>query len=95
MLAWGASTHNNAKAVAEKGGYRVTGVWPFASGSRHATWLAAHCFIVEPSGEPRRDADGNPVQKTLVVPRERAAINDVWHVIGLKGHRQRQLCLHR
>ena len=85
VLAWGASTHNNAKAVAEKGGYRVTGVWPFASGSRHATWLAAHCFIVEPNGEPRRDADGNPVQKTLVVPRERAAINDVWHVIGLKG----------
>ena len=85
VLAWGASTHNNAKAVAEKGGYRVTGVWPFASGSRHATWLAAHCFIVEPNGEPRRDADGNPVQKTMVVPRERAAINDVWHVIGLKG----------
>ena len=85
VLAWGASTHNNAKAVAEEGGFRVTGVWPFASGSRHATWLAAHCFIVEPDGTPRRDAEGNPVQKTLVVPRERAAINDVWHVIGLKG----------
>ncbi len=85
VLAWGASTHNDAKAVAEKGGFRVSGVWPFASGSRHASFLAAHCFIVEPDGQPRRDAAGNPVQKTLVVPRERAAIRDVWQVIGLKG----------
>jgi alkylation response protein AidB-like acyl-CoA dehydrogenase len=85
VLAWGASTHNDAKAIAVAGGFRVTGVWPFASGSRHATWLAAHCFIVEPDGEPRRDAGGKPVQKTLVVPREQADIRDVWQVIGLKG----------
>jgi len=83
VLAWGPT--NNAKAVAETGGFRVTGTWPFASGSRHATWLAAHCLIYEPDGQQRRDADGNPVQKTLVVPRERATIKDVWHVIGLKG----------
>jgi indole-3-acetate monooxygenase len=84
VLAWGPT--NNAKAVADKGGFRVTGVWPFASGSRHATWLAAHCLVYEPDGQQRRDANGNPVQKTLVVPRERAVINsDVWHVIGLKG----------
>jgi len=85
VLAWGASTHNDAKAVAAPGGYRVTGIWPFASGSRHATWLAAHCFIVEPNGEPRRDSAGNSLQKTLVVPRAQADIRDVWHVIGLKG----------
>ncbi len=83
VLAWGPT--NNAKAVAENGGFRVTGTWPFASGSRHATWLAAHCLIYEPDGRQCRDADGNPVQKTLVVPRERATIKDVWHVIGLKG----------
>ena len=85
VLAWGASTHNDARAVAENGGFRVTGVWPFASGSRQACWLAAHCFVAEPNGELRRDADGNPVQKTLLVPREQAEIRDVWHVIGLKG----------
>ena len=28
---------------------------------------------------------GNPVEKTFVLPRECATINDVWHVIGLKG----------
>jgi indole-3-acetate monooxygenase len=83
VLAWGPT--NNAKAIAEKGGYRVNGVWPFASGSKHATWLAAHCFIHEADGEPRRDAGGKPVQKTFVVPRERATWQDVWHVMGLKG----------
>jgi alkylation response protein AidB-like acyl-CoA dehydrogenase len=83
VLAWGPT--NNAKAIAENGGYRVSGVWPFASGSHHATWLAAHCFIYEPDGQQRRDAKGNPVQKTLVVPRERATFQDVWHVMGLKG----------
>jgi indole-3-acetate monooxygenase len=83
VLSWGPT--NNAKAIAEEGGYRVSGVWPFASGSKHATYLAAHCFIVEGDGAPRRDADGKPVQKTLLVPRERATWQDVWHVMGLRG----------
>jgi indole-3-acetate monooxygenase len=83
VLSWGPT--NNAKAIAENGGYRVNGVWPFASGSKHATWLAAHCFIVEPDGTPRRAANGSPVQKTLFVPRERATWQDVWHVMGLRG----------
>src|SRR5450755_1111004 len=34
VLAWGPT--NNAKAIADKGGYRINGVWPFASGSKHA-----------------------------------------------------------
>jgi indole-3-acetate monooxygenase len=83
VLAWGPS--GNGKAIADTGGFRVSGVWPFASGSRQATWLAAHCVVYERDGEPRRDASGKPVQKTFVLPRERAAIDDVWHVIGLKG----------
>jgi len=85
VLAWGPSTGGNSKAIAVKGGYRVTGAWPFASGSRHATWLAAHCRVFEQDGQPRRDADGNHVEKSLLVPRDRATITDVWHVIGLKG----------
>jgi alkylation response protein AidB-like acyl-CoA dehydrogenase len=83
MLAWGPS--GNGKAIADKGGFRVSGVWPFASGSRQATWLAAHCIVYEADGEPRCDADGKPVQRTLVLPREAATIKDVWHVIGLRG----------
>jgi len=85
VLAWGPSTSKNAKAIAEPGGFRVSGEWPFASGSRHATWLAAHSFVYETDGSLRRDAAGEPVQKTFVVPRRCAIIKDVWHVIGLKG----------
>jgi len=83
VLAWGPT--NNARAVADKGGYRVSGVWPFASGSKHATWLAAHCFLYEADGQQRKDSNGKPVQRTFVVPRSRATFQDVWHVIGLKG----------
>ena len=83
VLAWGPT--GSGKALVDKGGFRVSGTWPFASGSRQATWLAAHCVVYERNGEPRRDADGKPIQKTLVLPRESAKIDDVWHVIGLKG----------
>ena len=31
------------------------------------------------------DAQGQPVQRTFVIPKSSAAIADVWHVIGLKG----------
>jgi alkylation response protein AidB-like acyl-CoA dehydrogenase len=85
VLAWGPSTAADTKAVAEPGGFRITGAWPFASGSRQATWLAAHAPVYEADGQPRCDADGSPVQRTFVVPRECATIKDVWHVIGLKG----------
>jgi indole-3-acetate monooxygenase len=85
VLAWGPSTSKNEKAIVEQGGFRVSGEWPFASGSRQATWLAAHSFVYEIDGSLRRDAAGEPVQKTFVVPRRCAAIKDVWHVIGLKG----------
>src|SRR5262249_35486691 len=85
VLAWGPSTSKNAKAIADGGGFRVTGEWPFASGSRHATWFAAHSFVYESDGSLLHDAAGQAVQKTFVVPRRCAAIKDVWHVIGLKG----------
>lgn len=84
LLAWG-PPGRNAKAIAEPGGYRVTGSWQFASGSRHAKWLSGHAPVLEADGTPRKDAQGNPVERTFIFPRTAATITDVWHVIGLKG----------
>jgi len=83
VLAWGAGAAG--RAVPARGGYRVTGRWQFASGSRHATWLGAHCKIVERDGTPRLDAAGRPAERTALLPRDAAAIEDVWQVVGLRG----------
>jgi alkylation response protein AidB-like acyl-CoA dehydrogenase len=75
----------SGKAVAAEGGYRVSGTWQFASGSRQANWMAAHCTVFEPDGRPRQDANSMPVQRSLVFPKNATKMIDVWHVIGLKG----------
>jgi alkylation response protein AidB-like acyl-CoA dehydrogenase len=71
--------------VGAPGGFRITGTWQFASGSRHATWLAAHCPVYEPDGRQRLDNNGMPIEVTLVFPKSSATMIDVWHVMGLKG----------
>jgi alkylation response protein AidB-like acyl-CoA dehydrogenase len=75
----------SGKAVATENGYRLTGSWQFASGSRHATWMAAHCPVFESDGTQRLDANGISIDRTLIFPKSSAKINDVWHVMGLKG----------
>ena len=84
VLNWGPQGRT-AKAVAADGGYRITGRWPFASGSRHATWMAAHCNVSEADGTPRVDAEGRPVDRTFIFPRASVEIIDNWYVMGLKG----------
>jgi alkylation response protein AidB-like acyl-CoA dehydrogenase len=76
----------NAKAVIVDGGYRVTGNWTFASGSRHSQWLGGHCTVREPDGSPRLGPDGKPLeQRTMLFPKSSATMTDVWQVMGLKG----------
>ena len=82
-LAWGAGIQG--KAIAVDGGYRVTGTWTFASGSRHATLLGGHSWVVNADGTPRLRDDGSKLDRTVLVPREAAEIDDVWDVVGLKG----------
>ena len=84
VLAWGAGIQG--KAIAVDGGYRVSGRWTFASGSRHATWLGGHSFVFESDGTtPRIGADGRQLNRTALFRRDQADIEDNWHVIGLCG----------
>ena len=84
VLAWGpGAAHATASAV--QGGYRVSGSWPYASGSRHAQWLGGHAQLLDAEGKPCLGPDGKPAERTLLFPRAKAEIKDVWHVVGLKG----------
>jgi indole-3-acetate monooxygenase len=84
VVSWGPP--NESKAIAVPGGYRVSGQWSFASGCRQATWMGAHCRVVEPDGSLRLNAAGKPTVRTLLVPVSQATlVDDTWNVIGMRG----------
>ena len=65
-----------AKPVA--GGYRVTGRWPFGSGSSHATRFMGLTAV----------KDGNDTGKSPICcyfAPDQVIIHDTWHVSGLRG----------
>jgi alkylation response protein AidB-like acyl-CoA dehydrogenase len=82
IVAWGPGP-GEARAV--DGGYRLTGKFSFASGSRNATWLGAHVPIIEPGGARRTAPDGSAVTYTLLFPKSKVQVQDTWQVLGLKG----------
>lgn len=85
VLAWGPPA-GKTQAVEVKGGYRVSGAWQFASGSRHATWMGAKGPVFDAKGNMAMEKDGKtPMARTMLFPRAKAKITDTWHVIGLRG----------
>jgi alkylation response protein AidB-like acyl-CoA dehydrogenase len=83
VLAWGAGAAGRAHVV--PGGYRVTGKWSFASGSRHATTIGGHSLVFEANGEPRRRADGRILDRSMLFRRDQVTVIDDWQVMGLRG----------
>lgn len=71
-------------AVKVEGGYRVTGRWPFCSGSSHAKWVGGGIMVME-NGRPRMTPMGIPEMRFASFPREEAEIVDTWHVVGLRA----------
>ncbi len=72
------------RAVSVDGGFDVSGRWPFASGSTHATWFAAECILYD--GDTKRvDENGNDRTKMLFVPASEVTIHDTWDTLGLRG----------
>ena len=84
LVAWG-PVGPTVKATAVEGGYRATGTWSYASGSRHAQWLGGHSPLVDAEGKPCLGPDGKPTERTMLFPKSEAIICDVWQVMGLKG----------
>ena len=83
LISWGPPNHH--KAIAAPGGYRVTGEWHFASGSRQANWIGAHCNVVEPDGSLRLNRFGRPTVRTLLMPKDRSTPIRDWNTLGMRG----------
>jgi alkylation response protein AidB-like acyl-CoA dehydrogenase len=72
------------RATAVDGGYRLSGQFPFVSGSHDCHWFFFQPEIVD-GDEPRLNDDGNPVQRFMFLPAEKAKILDTWHTLGMRG----------
>ncbi len=83
VVAWGPP--NAERLAAVPGGYRVSGRWDFASGSRQANWMGAHAHVVEPDGSLRLNDAGRPTVRTVLFPVAEAELLDTWNTIGLRG----------
>jgi indole-3-acetate monooxygenase len=83
IVSWGPPNTSRARSV--EGGYCVTGKWDFASGCRQASWLGAHCHVLEADGTLRLNRLGQPTVRTLLFPAGDATLLDTWQTIGLRG----------
>lgn len=73
------------KAMRVEGGYRISGRWPFASGSPFATWLGGMSAVCDDDGTPVLDASGQPQRLLAIWPADQARIIDTWDGLGLRG----------
>jgi alkylation response protein AidB-like acyl-CoA dehydrogenase len=60
------------------GGYRVTGRWPFGSGSSHATRFMGLAAVSD-------GINNNQPPICFYFAREQVTVHDTWHVSGLRG----------
>lgn len=67
----------DARALPEDGGFRVSGTFPFNSGSLHAQW-AAHAALIT-------DGDRDPEPALFLMPYSDMTILDDWNTSGLRG----------
>ncbi len=61
------------------GGFRLSGRFTFSSGSSHCGWALLGGIV------PPGDGRATPEMRLFLVPRADYAIDDTWHVIGLRG----------
>jgi indole-3-acetate monooxygenase len=72
-------------AVRVEGGYRISGRWPFASGSPFATWLGGLSVVCDSSGSPVTDSGDQPQRLLAIWPADQARLIDTWDGLGLRG----------
>jgi indole-3-acetate monooxygenase len=92
-VATAATATATGQATPVRGGYRVNGRFPFASGCQHCEWAWVGCKVVE-NGTPHVNAAGIEETRTCFVRLPDCEILDTWHTTGLRGTGSHDLAIH-
>src|SRR5256885_1584650 len=79
----GSGAHDG-RAQRERGGYRLSGCWHYASGAHYATPFTANCLVME-GGKLVYGADGKPLIRAMALEPPQVAILPVWDPTGMRG----------
>ena len=74
----GAVLNARGEAVRGGNGYRVSGFWPFGSGSEHSQWAILGARVLDEDGEVADEG-------CFLIPTSEIEIKDDWRVVGLRG----------
>jgi alkylation response protein AidB-like acyl-CoA dehydrogenase len=72
------------RAERVEGGFRVTGRWPWASGSQNCQWLMGGTLVTQ-GGKPVLSPAGMPELRIMALPVRDVVLHDTWHASGLCG----------
>ena len=73
------------KGIEQNDGYRLSGRWPYVSGSPHATMISVGFVVVGPDGRPRTSGE-RPLMRWAVLPATQLQILSTWtDTAGLRG----------
>ncbi|MDB6061990.1 MAG: acyl-CoA dehydrogenase type 2 [Verrucomicrobiaceae bacterium] len=67
------------KAERVEGGFKLSGQWPYSSGSQYAQWAVVGALV------PPLNAGEPPEMRLFLVPRIDYEIVDTWNTFGLRG----------
>jgi alkylation response protein AidB-like acyl-CoA dehydrogenase len=74
----------DGRALRERGGYRVSGCWHYASGAHYATTFTANCLVMD-GGTLVFGPDGKPLIRAMAFEAPQVAILPVWDPTGMRG----------
>ncbi len=84
LVITGGSNTPTGRALPDADGFRLSGRWPWVSGSANCRWLKGISVVIE-DGKPRLLPNGMPDARMMVFPASRATLIDTWQVAGLNG----------
>ncbi len=92
-VATAATATATGQATPVKGGYRVSGRFPFSSGCQHSEWVWVGCNLME-NGKQHVHAKGIPETRTCFLKLSDVEILDTWYTTGLRGTGSHDLAVH-